>query len=110
MIESVAGAIVSAMPVAIMTMRHTMAPYDELSIQAEREEQPGRSRAPSPVATTSLAPKRSTKPSRQRGDDHHRDREREQPHTRLERRVPEHELEVLRQQEDRPEHREERRP
>ena len=29
MIESVAGAIVSAMPLAMSTMRHAIAPYDE---------------------------------------------------------------------------------
>ena len=60
-----------------------------------------------PLPTTSLVPKRSTMPRAARRDDEHRERHRQQAHAGLQCRVAHDELQVLREQEDRAEHREE---
>src|SRR6266508_791 len=59
MIESVAGAIVSASPHAVITNRHTRSPYDDDASSPEVNNKPVAVRV-SPVATTALLPTRST--------------------------------------------------
>ena len=110
MIDSVAGAIVSAMPHAMSTMPpDDVGPVRRWSTlsDAQRHETSG-DHEQSPVPTTSFVPMRSHEPRAQR-------RRRtiiaaangQEPDAGLERRVAEHELEVLREQERRAEHGEE---
>ena len=108
MIASVAGAIVSAMPVAMRIIR-SMIPgkYAECLVDAREQQQADRDTSESPLATVSFVPMCSTTFALERRHDHRRDRPREEADAGLQRGVAEHELEVLGEHEDRAEHREE---
>ena len=106
MIDSVAGATASPMPPPISSIAMAMRPYPLVTVDVDATTRPA-AKSSMPVTTTRLVPSRSTSFDDDGASDHHRDRERQRAHTGLERRVAEHELQVLRREEDEPEQGEE---
>ena len=83
MIDSVAGAIVSAMPQAITTIRQAMLRRTAVSADDERHEQQPERRERHAGRDDELGAEALDEPGRQRRDDHHRHGEGQQPHAGL---------------------------
>ncbi len=107
MIDSVAGAMVSAMPLAINAWRQMMSGQYGLVALSEAHEIRPPVTISRPGADDELGADPMDEARAQRRQDHHARGDRQEADTGLQRRVAEHELEVLREQERRAEHGEE---